>query len=333
MARQRSVHQQEIEDWLRQLEIWVLQNGIVGHQNVLIDLENFFRDLLNLLHTWRLGNANFLFGKNHEGFDLSDTEARIAVQVTATLSAKKISKTLKGFIGKHEAVYKRLIMIYPTHDIGESRKDFTSELAGFDFSPKRDRWGLGHVLEQAHDMTVDRQGELVDFLRKELKGLDSTGLVPLDATVDVLIRVIHYLSNAKVDPDTMSEEVSPDQKRKLERFREHAAFLKRQYTDNLDCHVRVTAAREAVGVDFVRALRVQSWLKTESIHALTEEGGDARLAFDRLAEELLTTAKSNGSYAEKTAVAYYLADELTRCNVFPNQENEGSLSIGRPAQA
>ena len=333
MPRQRSTHQQEIEDWLRQLEIWVCQNGIIAHQNVLIDLENFFRDLLNLLHGWRLGNANALFGKNHEGFDLSDTEAGIAVQVTATLTAKKISKTLTGFIGKHETGYKRLIMMYPTHEIGESRKDFTSELAGFDFAPQRDRWGLGHVLEQAHDMTVDRQGELVAFLRKELKGLDSTGLVPLDATVDVLIRVIHYLSNAKVDPDTVSEEVSPDQKRKLERFREHAAFLKRQYTDNLDCHVRVAAARDAVGVDTIRALRMQSWLKTESLHALAIAGGDARSAFDQLVEKLLATAKSNGSYAEKTAVAYYLADELTRCNVFPNEGHEESRSTAPMAKA
>ena len=122
--------------------------------------------------------------------------------------------------------------------------------------------------------------------------------------------------------------MSPDQRRKLERFREHADFLLRQYTDNLGCHVRVAAAREAVGIDAVRALRLSSWLRTESIHALEDADGNARVAFDGLVGRLLDEAKGNGSYAEKTAVAYFLADELTRCNVFPNEEkNETTASL------
>lgn len=318
MPRQRGAHQQEIEDWLRQLEIWVRQNGIVGHQNVLVDLENFFRDLLNLLHGWQLGNANVLFGKNNEGFDLSDGARRIAVQVTATTKAEKIRKTLRGFIGKHDQGYDRLIMMYPQHDIGGSEADFSAQLNGFDFDPKRDRWGLGHVLEHAHDMDIDHQQTLVEFLRKELKGLDRTGLIPLDETVDVLIRVIHHLSAAPVEMESLAAEATPDQRRKLERFQAHAAFLLRQYTDNLGCHVRVAAARDAVGIDAVRSLRVASWLRTESIHALEDASGNARTAFEILVQRLLAEASSTGSYAEKTAVSYYLADELTRCNVFPN---------------
>ena len=113
-------------------------------------------------------------------------------------------------------------------------------------------------------------------------------------------------------------------RKKLARFQEHAVFLKRQYTDNLGCHLAVAKARKAVGLDTVRALRVQSWLRTESINALEEESGDARRAFNALVEELLAEAGTAGTMIEKVAVRYFLADELTRCNVFPNEEDSFS---------
>jgi hypothetical protein len=274
--------------------------------------------LLNLTFGWQLGNANALFGTNQDSFDLSDETNSIAVQVTVTTSAAKVRKTLKTFIGTHDQEYKRLIFVYPNVTLSRSRADFGDVLKGYDFDPARDRMCFGTVLEKAQDMGIGDQSRLVDLLRNELRPLGAALQMGVDQTVETLIAVIQYMSeNAPVDAVEL-DELKPDQKQKLERFREHARYLLGQYRMNQALHVTVEQARDAIGYDTVRVAKIQTWLKIHSLELVDAHANNATAAFQAMVADLLQRAHARGTDAEETAVRFLLADEFIRCNVFPN---------------
>ena len=171
LTRQRQDYLTEAKDWLNRLQLSITSDITLRHQDSHIELETFFRDLLNLVFDWKLVNANTLFGKNQDTFDLSDEDNSLAVQVTVTTSAKKIRKTLGSFIGTHDAVYKRLIFVYPNITFPASRAEFTEDLKGFDFDAKRDRLGFGSILKEAQDFPIEKLERLIQLLRKELRPL------------------------------------------------------------------------------------------------------------------------------------------------------------------
>jgi hypothetical protein len=321
MGRQRQDNLFEIKEWLIRLERWVEADRFLRHQDSCIELENFFRGLLNLTFEWKLKNANALFDRNQDSFDLSDEANRIAVQVTITTSAQKIRKTLKTFIGTHDQNYDRLVFVYPTFTPGKSQADFGPDLKGYDFEAARDRVCLGTILTAVQDMDVGQQVRILEFLRSELKPLGVAIQMGIDQTVETLIAVIQYMSeNVAADAIELNE-LRPDQKQKVARFSEHASYLLGQYRMNQGLHATIDQARDAIGYDTVRVAKIQTWLKIHSIESLEAHANDATSAFRAIVVDLLNRAHSRGTDAEETAVRFLLADEFIRCNVFPNSVN------------
>ncbi len=318
MSLKRQDNLSEMKEYLIRLERDIQLNGLLQHQDSCIELEYFFRDMLNLTYEWQLQNANVLFEKNHESFDLSDESFGIACQVTVTPTAAKIRKTLKSFIGTHHTAYKRLVFVYPLIKITDCRSDFGNLLNGYDFNSVRDRLGLGSVLTTAQNMCIQRQENLLDLIRRELAPLGRALQLGVDQTFETLIKVINHMStNSPVDKIDLDEQC-PDVQRKLRRFADHAIYLVTQYRLNQGLHTTINEAKEAIGYDSARVAKIQAWLKTFSIDALEKNLNDAKAAFQEMAAYLLKCAHSRGTDAEETAVRFMLADELVRCNVFPN---------------
>ena len=268
MTRQREDNLEEIKDWFNRLQLDIQANGLLRHQNSHIELEYFFRDVLNLTFGWQLDNANSLFGLNQESFDLSDTFNGVALQVTVTTSAPKIRKTLKSFIGKYDIIYKQLFFVYPTISVPNTTANFTDDLKGFDFVATRDRLALGSIIQKAQDMSVGEQKRLLMLLRNELQPLGAALQYGVDPTLETLIAAIQYMSeNSPVDKIDFDER-QPDPQRKLQRFREHAAYLLGQYRINQTLHATIDQARAAIGYDSARGAcpsssggRVQNFLQ------------------------------------------------------------------------
>jgi len=171
LPRQRQDYLTEAKDWLNRLELSIVGDTALRHQDSHIELETFFRDLLNLVFGWNLDNANTLFCKNQDSFDLSAEDGSLAVQVTVTTTADKIRKTLESFVGTYDKIYRRLIFVYPVTKIPESRADFSDTLKGFDFDADRDRLGFGSILREAQGFTIEKLEQLIQLLRKELRPL------------------------------------------------------------------------------------------------------------------------------------------------------------------
>jgi len=318
MTFQRQDNLKAMKEWMVRLEAAIRVDGSLRHQDSLIELENFFRDILNFVFEWRLENANLLFGKNNDSFDLSDSEKRVAVQVTVTTTPAKIRNTLNTFIGKHDSSYDRLLFIYPVIECPKSQADFSNDLKGFDFEPSRDRLGLSSILEKAQDMDVRRQGEFLKLIARELHPLGASLRLGVDKTMETLIEAIRFMSENAPLGSVQIDEQSPDIKQKRTRLAQHAEYLLGELRTHQVLHATIEQARSAIGYDTVRATKIQAWLKSRSNDALQACGGDASLAFQTLSLTLLQAAHSHGTDAEATAVRFLLADEFVRCNVFPN---------------
>lgn len=286
------------------------------HQNANIEAENFFRDWLNSIYRWSLVNANWKSNASSDSIDLEDLSQRIAVQVTTTQSPKKIRDTLEGFQSTYGTHFDRLLFVYPSWEITEMSADVSKSAAGFPFDIKRDRLGLADLLKEMQGLEIDRQNAVVALLQKLLEPLAPLLQFRMERNVAGIIDIIRHISDAEANPQA-SGELAPDAATKLDRFAEHAEYLRRQFIGYIDCYKAVEAAREAVGYDAARSLRCAAWLRNHSLDALDASGRDARLAFDSLVAHFRKLIEQTSS-PDENAIRYYLADEFLRCNVFPN---------------
>lgn len=164
----------QIKESLLEIEKWVEADRTVGHLNSALRLESFYLHFLKLVYGWNLVNANSQETRNQDSFDLYDREQRIAVQVTITVNAKKIKKTLNTFVGKHDAEFDRLVFAYPKFEIGKSRANFELAAGGFDFNAERDRLGFGKAFSQIMDLPIERQQDISQLLSEEVGRLTGT---------------------------------------------------------------------------------------------------------------------------------------------------------------
>ena len=305
-----------IQDRFADLDRLVRANQALQHQSVPVELEYFFRDLLNLIFDWSLQNANDFLSVNAKAIDLMDTDLRVAVQVTVTSGATKIRTTLRKFVGAgYPSRFDRLIFVYPSLNSTTLQANFSGDSGALDFDAKRDCLDLSDLLRLIRGAS-DRSliEKVAVFLSRELPKYDRTATIQVDATVEAVISIIEHMMEHEPTPS----ELAPDQEAKFARFVEHAAWLKMQYQANLDCFGTVEAAKRAVGLDAVRVSRIQGWLKVHSSTALTDEGGDARRAFDLLTRQVYALIRDHYPETEEMVIRYFLAEQLTRCNVFPN---------------
>lgn len=312
---QRQFNLDEAKEWLIRLSQEITANTSLRHLDANIEVETFFRDLLNLVFGWSLLSSNWSGPINQDSFDLDDRHRRLAVQVTSSTDAPKIRKTLDSFLRSHRSDFDRLVFVYPVLSKTESRANFSKALAGFDFDPQRDRFDLRDLLRKIQDLSVDQQDAVVSLLRRELRPLGGALRMGVDQNVEAITAILRHISAAV--PSSTPEE-KPDADRKMARFREHAAYLKRQFTAYVDCYLAVAEARRAVGYDAVRAVRCARWLQDRSQAALEQHGDNASFAFDTLVLLLLEKVHESGRDCDESAMRYFLADELIHCNVFPN---------------
>ena len=104
------------------------------------DAETIFCGLINRLEGWELRNLNEV-SQHYPGIDLADPGQRIAVQITASASAKKVSHTLEVFFKNHmERAFDRLILVIITDRTAPTNGNTVRP--GFQFDPKKDIWNI-----------------------------------------------------------------------------------------------------------------------------------------------------------------------------------------------
>jgi len=154
----------------KQLAILAYEIELMNRSNRMTlnsDAETIFCGLINRLEGWELRNLNEV-SQNYPGIDLADPARRIAVQITASASSKKVSHTLEVFFKNHmERNFDRLILVIITDRTAPTNG--STDKSGFRFDPKRDIWNIEWFKRRAESIEdCEHLQALSDYLDSQL---------------------------------------------------------------------------------------------------------------------------------------------------------------------
>lgn len=157
----------------KQLSILAYEIELMNRSNRMTlnaDAETIFCGLINRLEGWALRNLNEV-EQNFPGIDLADTGRRIAVQITASGTQKKVDHTLEIFFKrKQDQNFDRLIVVIITDKAAPTGAHKVQR--GFDFNPKRDIWSIEWFKRRVESIEDCQQLQAVaDYLDSQLGDL------------------------------------------------------------------------------------------------------------------------------------------------------------------
>lgn len=283
-----------------------------------IHAEIFFRDLLNLSLGYNLINLNQIV-PNMPSIDLGDFEKRIAIQVTSTSSLIKTRKTVTKFIEKKlYDTYDRLV-IFNLVKATRHNIQFVGDADIFQLDTSADIWDYVDFSRKISNHETGSLKEISDFLAKEL---DITPDEKLPREVQTIVALIDHLSNCDHPESGKGYIEDPDPNGKIyKRFSEHTVYITNIYKDLYKIYGPILKdVKNITDIGTVQANKKSVYLKIYSDKILTKCNGDPQAALERLTRKFGTVIGKKGIDYDETAITFFLVEELTRCNVFPNTE-------------
>lgn len=131
-----------------------------------IHSENFYPHFLNLLFGWNLSNLNTQ-QHNVAGIDLVDSTNRIVVQVSSTAARHKVESALRKDLSSYHGYSFKFISI--SKDASNMRNKTFANPHNLTFLPDKDILDIRSLLSIVLDLDVNRQKDIYEFIKKELK--------------------------------------------------------------------------------------------------------------------------------------------------------------------
>ena len=292
----------------------------VNLYDINIIAEDFFPGLLNLIYGYELKNANHL-EKNAPAIDLIDQKNRIAVQVTSDNSSTKIKHTIEEF-NKSQAyhLYDRLVVLILTQKKKYSSNFDTQGL--FSFEKARDIWDVEKLIKDIRELETAQIKNVSDYLSEELYNKYYSVRETQASEVDTIIDLIEYISqHRKVNKD---RETTVDPEYKIyKRFKNFADKLITEYTTLYTIYGEaLNIVNETLGIDEAQDIIIMFYLQDISVQFLEEEHDNPIAALNKLVTYFEEKLSINGKKYDRSAIKFYLVNEMIKCRVFPNERSE-----------
>ncbi len=292
----------------------------VNLYDINIIAEDFFPGLLNLIYGYELQNANHL-EKNAPAIDLIDRKNRIAVQVTSDNSSTKIRHTIEEF-NKNQAyhLYDRLVVLILTQ-----KKNYSSRFntqGRFSFEKARDIWDVEKLIKDIRELETEQIRNISDYLSEELCNKYYSVRETQAGEVDTIIDLIEHISqNRKVNKD---RETTVDPEYKIyKRFKNFADKLITEYTTLYTIYGEaLNIVNETLGIDEAKDIIIMFYLQDISVQFLEEEHDNPLAALNKLVTYFEEKLSTNGKKYDRSAIKFYLVNEMIKCRVFPNERSE-----------
>ena len=292
----------------------------VNLYDINIIAEDFFPGLLNLIYGYELKNANHL-EKNAPAIELIDQKNRIAVQVTSDNSSTKIKHTIEEF-NKSQAyhLYDRLVVLILTQKKKYSSNFDTQGL--FSFEKARDIWDVEKLIKDIRELETAQIKNVSDYLSEELYNKYYSVRETQAGEVDTIIDLIEYISqHRKVNKD---RETTVDPEYKIyKRFKNFADKLITEYTTLYTIYGEaLNIVNETLGIDEAQDIIIMFYLQDISVQFLEEEHDNPIAALNKLVTYFEEKLSINGKKYDRSAIKFYLVNEMIKCRVFPNERSE-----------
>ena len=316
----RELYLKNIADNLALLKCKVSILGTINLYDINVVSETFYAGLINHIEGYNLINANTI-EKNASAIDLFDDDKRISVQVTSDNTSEKIKHTIDVFC-KNDSYkkYDRLVVLILTDKKNYTAKFDTKGLFAFD--KNNDIWDIKTLIQKINALPTEQLRIINDYLEVELNqkcNEKQTEASEVETIID-LIELITSNKRAKYKKhDTI---VDPDYKIN-KRFKEFAYKLTSQYTTLFGIYgSALTEIENTIGSDDAQDLITMMYLQDLSIDYLNKSNDDPLEALNSLVAFFETKLRNNGKKHDNAAIKFYLINEMIKCNVFPNEEDE-----------
>lgn len=316
----REIYLKDISKNLSRLSTEVSILNAINLYDINIIAEDFFPGLLNLIYGFELKNVNHL-EKNAPAIDLIDVKNRITVQVTSDNNSKKIKYTIDEF--NKNRVYEscdRLIVLILTEKKKYSTNFDTQGM--FTFEKTRDIWDVKKLIKDINKLPTEQIKEISKYLSEEFSDKCDSVRKTQANEVDTIIDLIVYISqHRKVNKN--HETVKDPEYKIYKRFREFADKLIEEYTMLYTIYGEaLDIVNETLGIDEAQDIIIMFYLQDISVQFLEEENDDPIAALNKLVTYFEEKLSNNGKRYDRSAIKFYLVNEMIKCSVFPNERSE-----------
>lgn len=292
----------------------------VNLYDINIIAEDFFPGLLNLIYGYELQNANH-FEKNASAIDLIDQKNRIAVQVTSDNSSAKIRHTIDEF-NKNQAynLYDRLVVLILTQKKNYSTNFDTQ--GRFSFDKASDIWDVEKLIKDIRKLETEQVKSISEYLSEELCNRYYSVRETQAGEVDTIIDLIEYISQHRKVNKNRETMVDPEYKI-YKRFKDFADKLIAEYTTLYTIYGEaLNIVNETLGIDEAQDIIIMFYLQDISVQFLEEEHDNPIVALNKLVTYFEEKLSANGKKYDRSAIKFYLVNEMIKCRVFPNERSE-----------
>lgn len=292
----------------------------VNLYDINIIAEDFFPGLLNLIYGYELQNANH-FEKNAPAIDLIDQKNRIAVQVTSDNSSAKIRHTIEEF-NKNQAynLYDRLVVLILTQKKNYSTNFDTQ--GRFSFDKASDIWDVEKLIKDIRKLETEQIKSISEYLSEELCNRYYSVRETQAGEVDTIIDLIEYISQHRKVNKNRETMVDPEYKI-YKRFKDFADKLIAEYTTLYTIYGEaLNIVNETLGIDEAQDIIIMFYLQDISVQFLEEEHDNPITALNKLVTYFEGKLSANGKKYDRSAIKFYLVNEMIKCRVFPNERSE-----------
>lgn len=171
---ERSVYYDKIKELLLRHCVELHADGRNNLQDSAVHSEYFYRDLLNIVFSLHLKNANQL-DPNMKGYDLVDREAGICFQVSKSATSEKVNSTLKK-ISEISSERYRIRFMFLVQKAPNFRTDFKS-YENVIFDPAIDILDVESVLSLIIDLDIQRLEQAYRLVCAELDSFSALSAI------------------------------------------------------------------------------------------------------------------------------------------------------------
>lgn len=197
----RSKYFDFIESKLSLLATRIEMRGGLNILDIHLHSENFYLHFFKVLFGWKLQNLNAVY-QNAVGVDLVDNTNNIIIQVSATATKQKIESALAKDLSAYKGYSFKFISI--SKDAKDLRTKTFSNPHNLTFLPAEDIFDIPTLLKSICTMNIERQREVYEFLKKELKSEPDPEKVESNLTT-----IIKILSKEDWSQDALGFEIVP----------------------------------------------------------------------------------------------------------------------------
>ncbi|MEN6432887.1 MAG: ABC-three component system protein [Smithella sp.] len=288
-----------------------------GHLNILdlnIHSENFYLHFLKVLFGWELQNINAVH-QNAEGVDLVDNKNKIIIQVSATATKHKIESALTKDLSNYKGYSFKFISI--SKDAKDLRTKIFLNPHNLTFSPAMDIYDISSLLKIILGLDIDRQKEVHDFLKKELKSEPDPDKV--ESNLTTIIKILSKedwrqgASDFEIIPYDIEAKISYNQLGKariyIDEYKIHYHRIDKIYSDF-----------DRLGSN--KSLSILNGIRTEYVNLCAVGSPDQ--CFSLIIEKVVQKIMASANYMPipedelMLCVQILVVDSFIRCKIFKN---------------